>query len=591
VPRLIVDPVTRVGGHLRIEAEVFDGYVAEAWASGTMFRGMELVLRGRDARDAWMLAQRICGTCTGVHALASVRAVEQALGLAIPPNARLIRNILAGTQLVRDHVLRFYQAQLLDWVDVESATAADPAATAALARAQSAWGKNDASYFARIRDTVKAVVASDQPGVLGGGYWGHPAYQLEPEANLLLVAHLLEALDWQRQLMRIHALVGGKDPHPQTYLVGGMALAPTWRGPSARLGRDHPRLPERDAPMPMSEHGLEEIARLLDDARPFVDQVFLPDVRLLAKTYPEWWSIGAGRGNYLAFGDYPLDDGRNPDRLLPGGRILRGDAETLADVDQGSIGETTARAWYGESPGDAAPSSPAEGETKPAWSGPPLPVDRLDGTGRYSWVKAPRYDGEPMETGPLARMLVADAARSREIRTSLGRMLDLLDVTRDALPSALGRLVAKAVEASLVMEQTVGWHDQLRSSLGSGDIAFTDISMWDRASWPGELEGWSLGEGPRGGVGHWVGIRDGLIDRYQVVDGSTWNVSPRDASDARGPIEAALLGTQVADPAAPLEVLRVVHAFDPCASCAVHVHAPGAGGPLQVRVRDRETER
>jgi hydrogenase large subunit len=589
--RITIDPFTRMGGHLRVEAEVSGGAVSDAWISGTMFRDLESVLRGRDARDAWLLAERICGTCTGVHSLASVRAVENALGIEIPPNARLVRNVLAAAQLVRDHVLGFYQGQGSDWVDAASALTADPVATSKLARQTSQWPQSASEYFKGVRDRLAAVIESDQPGMFANGPWGHPAYRLTPEQNLLLLAHMLEALDWQRSLMRIHALLGGKDPHPQTYLVGGMALAPPWGGPTPPIGREHPQVPDPNAPIALSEAGIAMIAGLITDARTFVEQVFVPDVRIVANAYADWGRLGAGTGDYLAWGDYPQKDGRDPGLFLPRGRLVGGNLNQGLEALPDAVAETVTHAWYRYSDGDEALKKPAAGETVPAWSGLALPLVSLDGAAKYTWVKAPRYEGLPQETGPLARMLVGAANGQSEIRLGLERILGDTGLGLDVLPSVIGRMLARAVETQVIVRQADGWLWELKSNLALGDVAVSNLSLWDPGSWPSEAEGCSIGEGPRGAVGHWVRIRDGVIDRYQVVDGSTWNASPADAMGGRGPIETALVGTPVADPTRPLEIQRVVHAFAPCVACAAHVFDPRAGGPLEIRVRAVEGSR
>ena len=582
--RIVIDPVTRTGGHLRIEADAAGGVVSGAWASATMFRDLEAVLRGRDARDAWLLAERICGTCTTVHALASVRAVENALGIEIPTNARLIRNLLAATQLVRDHVLGFYQAQGPDWVDAQSALKADPVATSRLATGISLWERSGPDYFKDMRDRLAAVIESDQPGIFANGAWGHPAYRLNPEQNLLLLAHMLEALDWQRSFMRIHALMGGKDPHPQTYLVGGMALVPPWGGPNPPIIREHPQVPEANAPLALSEDGIAMIDGLLSEAQTFVDQVFLPDVRLLAGAYPDWGRIGLGSGEYLAWGDYPEKDGKDPSLFLPRGRLSGGNLNLALDAVPDSVAEAITHAWYTYTGGDEE-LRPAEGETVPAWSGQALPLTTLDVAGKYTWIKAPRYAGRPMETGPLARMLVGVANGQSEIRLALEAILHDTGLALDVMPSVLGRMLARAVEAQVVVRRAHEWLTELKANLATGDVAVVDLTYWDPSSWPAEAEGRSIGESPRGAVGHWIGIRNGVIDRYQVVDGSTWNASPGDATGGRGPIEAALAGTPVADPTRPLEIQRVVHAFAPCAACAAHLFDPRAAGPLEIRVR------
>lgn len=589
MPRIVIDPVTRVGGQLRIEAQLESGRVRDAWSSGTMFRGLELVLRGRDPREAWLLAERICGTCSTVHALASVRAVEHALRIMIPANARVIRNLIAATLLVRDHAVSFYQAQLPDWVDLRSALDADPASTSVLSQKRSGWSKSSADYFKGVRDRLATEIDAGRPGLFGPGWWGHSAYRLTPEQNLLLIAHLIEALDWQAEFMRVHAILGGKDPHPQTFLVGGMALASPWGGPSR--GGGHPEVPEPNAPHALSEEGLNLLDDLFADASTFVNQVLVPDVELLATAYPDWGEIGAGPGNYLAFGEFPQDDSASPALELPRGQLVGGNIERVQSVDQGNVAETVLHAWYtGGSGNSSGLLAPASGETVPAFDAP-LPLTSLDGAGSYSWIKAARYAGIPMETGPLARVLIAYAQGSQEIGTALGTVLRALSLGPEVMPSVVGRLIATAVESTVMVSKARGWLLALRQHLGTGDLAVADISAWDQSVWPGEADGWSLGEGPRGAVGHWVAIRDRLIDRYQVIDASTWNASPRDKNGQRGPIEAALRGVEVADPTRPLELLRVVHSFNPCEACAAHVVKPDDAGAFELCIRPREAVR
>ncbi len=590
--RIVIDPVTRVGGQLRIEAELSGGLVSEAWSSGTLFRGMELVLRGRDPRDAWLLAERICGTCSTVHGLASVRAVEHALGIMIPSNARVLRNLIAASLLVRDHVLTFYQAQLPDWVDLRSALRADPVATSVLAQKHSGWPKSSSAYFQEIRDRLAAEVDAGRPGLFGSGWWGHPAYRLSPEQNLLLIAHLIEALDWQRDFMRIHAILGGKDPHPQTFLVGGMALATPWGGPSPRTNREHPGVPEHNSPDPLSDEGLNLIDSLLAAASTFAEQVLLPDTRLLVAEYGDWGAIGPGPGNYLSFGEYPQDDSSGPVLDLPRGQLAGGNLDQVQGIDQGNIGETVIHSWYRASVNEGAGGflAPASGETSPAFDAT-LPLTALDGAGKYSWIKSARYAGVPMETGPLARVLVGFAQGSQEIGEALGAMLRGLSLGPEVMPSVLGRLIAQSVETTVMVAKARDWMLDLRQHLASGDLAVADISSWDPGAWPTEAAGWSLGEGPRGAVGHWVSIRDRQIERYQVVDASTWNASPRDSNGQRGPIEGALAGVAVADATQPLELLRVIHSFNPCVACAAHVVNPNNAGPFELRVRAPEAIR
>ncbi len=565
--RIAVDPITRIEGHLRIEVEVEQGVVRDAWSSGTMFRGIELILRGRDPRDAWIFAQRVCGVCTSVHALASVRAVENALGLKIPTNARLVRNLIAGSQFVQDHVIHFYHLHALDWVDVVAALSADPAATSRLAQSISEWPLSSAGYFKGVKDKLNAFVSSGQLGPFANGYWGHPAYRLPPEANLMAVAHYLEALDWQRQVIRIQALLGAKNPHPQTYLVGGMALALDPNSPTA-----------------LNARGLSELAELIAQAKRFVDQVYLPDVVALGGFYKDWTAIGQGIGNYMSYGEFPEDDsGQSSALYLPRGRIMGRDITKLEPVDQLDVGETVAHSWYTYGGGDGKLRHPWDGETNPKYTGPVPPFEHIE-SDKYSWLKAPRYRGEPMEVGPLARMLVAHVAGHADVRAGVDSLLGALGVGPEALFSTLGRIGARAIETQVIANRLGRWLADLEANLATGDLAIADVTRWNPSSWPAQAQGWGLEEAPRGSLGHWVKIRGGTIENYQLVVPSTWNGSPRDANGRRGAWEEALIGTPVADPTKPVEILRTIHSFDPCMACAVHVYDPDAGSSVEIRV-------
>jgi Ni,Fe-hydrogenase I large subunit len=569
--RLAIDPITRIAsGHLRIEAEVTDGAVTDAWSSGTMFRGMEPILRGRDARDAWLLAQRVCGACTGVHALASVRAVENALGLTIPKNARLVRNLISGSKYVQDHVASFYVHEALDWVDAASALRADPSATSTLAHSMSDWPDSSATYFQGVRDRLTAVMQSAQQGPFANGWWGHPAYRLPPELNLLVLAHYFEALDWQRQILRIRTILGGKSPHPQTYMVGGMALAPAWGGPNRPGHGEHPWQVERSSPTPLSPNGLSDIGDLITQSMPFVDQVFVPDVLAVAAYYPEWAGIGGGIGNYLSFGEFPQDNTSPPPLFLPRGRIMGRDLSSVVAVDQIGVAETVAHSWYEYFDGDGALVHPKDGQTRPHYAGPRPPFTTLDGSDKYSWLKAPRYEDDPVEVGPLARMLVAYVAGVGDVRAGVDRTVGQLSLGADGLYSTIGRVVARAIETQVVANRIGEWLKELVANLATGDLAVVDLTGWDPGDWPSEATGWGLVEGPRGAVGHWVTIRDRRIADYQIVDASTWNVSPRDGRGRRGACEQALIGTPVINQDRPLEILRTLHSFEPCLACAAH---------------------
>ena len=554
--RIVIDPVTRIEGHLRIEAEVNSGAVSDAWSSGTMFRGIELILRGRDPREAWIWTQRICGVCTTVHALASVRAVEDALGIEVPENASLIRNIIGASQYVQDHVIHFYHLHALDWVDVTLALKADPGKTSQLAESISPWPKSSRAYFKAIQDRVKALVESKQLSLFSSGYWGHPAYHLPPEANLLAVAHYVEALEFQRDYIRIHAVLGGKNPHLQTYLVGGMATAMDPNEPQATIN------PER----------ITFLAELASKAQAFVDQVYIPDVLAVAGFYRDWFERGEGLGNFLSYGDYPLGSIKDPSRFyLQRGAIFNHDLSKVYPVDPANVTEYVTHSWYQYDGGDQNAKHPYLGETSPKYSGPKPPFEHLEVDGKYSWLKAPRYQDHAMEVGPLSRMLVAYASGHPEVKAAVDGVLAKLNAPATALFSTLGRIAARAIEAHVMAGQVSKWVAELGDKLGHGDLRVHNGEKWDPDTWPKEAQGFGFHEAPRGSLGHWVHIEDKKITNYQCVVPTTWNAGPRDAKGQRGAYEASLLKTPIADPERPLEILRTIHSFDPCLACAVHV--------------------
>lgn len=554
--RIVIDPVTRIEGHLRIEAQVDGGQVSDSWSSGTMFRGIELILRNRDPREAWIWAQRICGVCTTVHALASVRAVEDALGIEVPDNARIIRNIIAGTQNVQDHVVHFYHLHALDWVDVAASLKADPAKTSQLAESISTWPKSSRNYFKGVQDKIKALIDSRQLSLFSSGYWGHPAYHLPPEANLLAVAHYLEALDFQREFIKIHAVLGGKNPHLQTYLVGGMATSIDPNEPDATINIER----------------ITQLRELVKQAKAFVEQVYVPDVLAIAGFYKDWFTRGEGLGNFLSYGCYPMGSIKDPSRFfIPRGIILDRDLSKVHPVDPSNVAEYVSHSWYEYESGDQTGKHPYAGETKPHYTGPKPPFDYLDTGQKYSWLKSPRYQDRPMEVGPLSRMLVAYASGHKEVRQLVDATLAKLNAPPTALFSTLGRIAARAIEAQLMANHLEAWVDQLDNNMSHGNLRNHEGSMWDPGTWPKTARGFGFHEAPRGSLGHWVEIEDRKIKNYQAVVPTTWNAGPRDAKGQRGPYELSLLKTPVADPDRPLEILRTIHSFDPCLACAVHV--------------------
>jgi len=568
--RVVVDPITRIEGHLRIEVQADGGRISDAWASSTQFRGIEIIMQGRDPRDAWAFTQRICGVCTVVHAIASCRAVEDALGITVPPAGGMIRNLVHGMQTVQDHVIHFYHLHALDWVDVVSALSADPAETSRIARSISSWPNNSPTWFAEIQGRIRDFVDSGQLGIFTNGYWGHPAYNLPPEVNLLAVAHYLEALDWQRDVIRLHTIFGGKNPHPN-FLVGGMASAINL-----------------DDTGTINAESLTKIHDMVRTARRFVEEVYWPDLIAIAGFYKEWAAIGGGVPNYLSVGEYPENGNwRDLDSFyLPRGIILDNDLSEVHPYDQEQVREYVTHSWYEYSGGDEEGLHPYEGESVPNYTGPEPPWDYIQDHDKYTWMKAPRYDGRPMQVGPLPRMLVAYASGHEDTREVVGEALGRLGVGPEALFSTLGRTAARGAETVLLARRMERWFDAFVDRIRSGDTTTFNGERWDPSTWPREARGYGFLEAARGALGHWVEIRNSEISRYQCVVPSTWNCSPRDAAGQSGPYEASLVDNHpLVDPERPIEILRTIHSFDPCMACGVHVLDAEGREVTEVRVR------
>jgi [NiFe] hydrogenase large subunit/hydrogenase large subunit len=567
--RVVVDPITRIEGHLRIEAQAENGRISNAWATSTQFRGIEIIMQGRDPRDAWAFTQRICGVCTVVHAVASCRAVEDALDIRIPPNGNTIRNLMVGMQFIQDHVVHFYHLHALDWVDVVSALSADPARASQIAASISPWPNNSATHFREVQNRVRTFVQSGQLGIFTNGYWGHPAYKLPPEVNLIAVAHYLEALDWQRDVIRLHTIFGGKNPHPN-FVVGGMASAINLEDTGT-----------------INAERLTDIHDMIRRAQRFVEEVYWPDLVAIAGFYKDWASIGGGTGNYLACGEFPSTDIRDVESFyFPRGIILDKNLAKVEPYDPANVAENIYSSWYEYTGGDDAALHPYEGETKARYDGPPTPWTYLQDSRKYTWMKAPRYNGRPMEVGPLARMLVAYASGHEEARALVGEALGKLGVGAPALFSTLGRTAARGIETVLLARQMPKWYDSLVARIKGGDVRTFEGSKWEPSSWPGESRGYGFLDAPRGALGHWVRIQDGKIARYQCVVPSTWNCSPRDKEGQMGPYEAALTDNHpLVDPERPIEILRTVHSFDPCMACGVHVMDATGRVVTEVRVQ------
>ena len=550
--RISIDPITRIEGHLRIDCEIENGVVTNAWSSGTMWRGMENIVKGSDPRDAWMIMQRICGVCTTVHAIISVRAVEDALGAKVPVNAQYIRNMILSAHSMHDHIVHFYQLSAMDWVDITAALNADPDKAAEMLKGVSTWGLNSANEFRNVQNKIKSLVESGQLGIFANGYFGHPAMKLPPEVNLIAVAHYLQALECQRDCNRIVALLGGKTPHIQNLAIGGVAN-----------------------PINLDSQSVLNLERLMfvksciDRLNDFVTQVYRVDAAIIAAYYPEWLNLGKTSGNYLSVPEYPID-GDNSKFVLTGGYIENFDISTFRPITQQKdefvvkgIKESGKHAWYE----DDEPLEPWAGLTRPKYTG-------WQDEGKYSWVKAPSFYGKVVEVGPLAYLMCNLANENKDTLHHFNHIKGLYEklsgntLSVDHLHSTLGRIIARTVHCCVLNNILEQQWKLLVENIGTGDtVAYlkTDIPQ------TGEFKGVGFGEVPRGMLSHWVVVKNGKIENYQAVVPSTWNAGPRNQNDEMGPYELSIIGTPVADPTKPLEVVRTIHSFDPCMSCAVHV--------------------
>ncbi len=400
---------------------------------------------------------------------------------------------------------------------------------------------------------------SGQLGIFANAYWGHPAYKLPPEANLMAVGHYLEALEWQKEIVKVHTIFGGKNPHPN-YLVGGVPCAIN--------------LDENNA---INAERLAYVGSLFEQAAEFVNQVYIPDLLAVASFYKdEWGAIGGGLSNYLCYGDLPVNGYNDPTSFkFPRGAILDRNLNEIHEVDGSDaeqVKEYISRSWYEYSDGDEAGKHPWEGETNLKYTGPKPPYDHLDVDGKYSWLKTPRWKGHAMEVGPLARMLMGYAMGIDEYKAAVDGALARLEVPVTALFSTLGRTAARGLETQLIAGWALEFYNQLLANIKNGDTRTATSEMWDPSTWPDEAKGVGMTEAPRGALAHWIHIKDRKIENYQLVVPSTWNASPRDPQGQMSAYEASLVGTPVADPEKPLEILRTIHSFDPCLACAVHLY-------------------
>jgi quinone-reactive Ni/Fe-hydrogenase large subunit len=541
--KIVIDPVTRIEGHLRIEVEVDENnVVTEAWASGQLFRGIETILKGRDPRDTGLIAQRICGVCTNSHYRASISAVEDAYGIALPKNAEILRNLTSLALFVQDHIVHYYHLHSFDFVDVVSALSADPKAANEKAQTFHEYPyRSSAGHFSAVKEKLSSFVNAGRLGPLANGYWGHLEYKLSPEENLIHMSHYLEALRIQRELGKAIAIFSGKTPHPQYLVVGGVTSVADMLNPQR----------------------LNDFMFIIKDTRDFIERAYLPDMVMVSRAYKAEMKAGLGRGsgNFMACGGYRFASAQT---LFTSGVIRGHDFSNIEPFNVDNITEEASRSWYA----DEEATEPYDGTTVPQYTD--LNADgTLKTEGKYSWIKAPRYQGDPMEVGPVARMIIGYASDSAIIKPYMQRFMDKTDMCLEDFSTTIGRNVARAVEAQICNDYLFDFMSDLIEN-----IKYYDEETWTKYSFeelPSEAKGVGLFEVPRGVLAHFVRIEDAKIANYQAVVPTTWNASPKDGTGIRGPYEESLIGITLSDPSMPLEVLRVIHSFDPCLACAVHV--------------------
>jgi len=573
---IIVDPITRIEGHLRIEAVIdSNNKIIDAYSSSTMFRGIETIVKGRDPRDVGLMTMRICGVCTGTHYQRSIEAVEDAFDITIPKNARLVRNLIQGALYVHDHLVHFYHLHALDFVDVVAATKADPTATAAEAQkwADIAGHKpyiSGAADFKAVKERIIKFVKEGRLGIFGNGYWGNKSYKLTPEQDLIGVAHYLKALDIQRNLAKMQAIFGGKNPHPQSIVVGGVTCVQDIENPSR----------------------IALFKQLLVDGNEFIKGAYLPDIYMAGTVYAkeatdgsatfqaskqkgalgkEIGGTGGGILSYMTYGDFRLDDTGfyKSDLFFKRGLVLDGDLTKFYELDETKITEDVTHSWY---EGSGLPQHPYVGTTIPKYTGLDKKEDGysyLKTDEKYSWIKSPLYNGRKVEVGPLARIVVGYVGGDERTKKYAGNFLKRSGLPITILFSSIGRTAARAIETEMIGDAMVGWVDELAKNAASGNLSTWTEFDFDTVS--AYTKGRGMAEAPRGALGHWMKIEEGKVTNFQAIVPSTWNAGPRGPNGEIGAYEAALIGTKVANPEEPLEIIRTIHSFDPCIACAVHV--------------------
>jgi quinone-reactive Ni/Fe-hydrogenase large subunit len=551
--RIVVDPITRIEGHLRVDVEVDDNnVVTEAYASSTLWRGMETILKGRDPRDAGLFTQRICGVCTYSHYKAGVEAVENALGITPPLNAVLTRSLMLSALFMHDHSVHFYQLHGLDWVDVVSALDADPKKASELAFNYTdkplATGED---HLKVVQERVAAFVKKGHLGPFANAYWGHSTYHLTPEENLIALSHYLECLRIQRTAAQMMAIFGAKQPHPQSLTVGGVTCVMDLLSPS-RLG---------------------EFLTKFQEVADFINRAYYPDLVMAGRAYANEGSVlnNVGTPNLFTYKEFYMNAN---DTIFDSGIILNGDLSKVYELDESKITEEATHAWFS----DNEPLHPYDGKNNPKYTGfkemdtlnskgEMVKTKVLDSSGKYTWIKAPRYDGKPLQVGPLANVVVNYAKGNPRVVKVVDKFLQDTGLPISAVLSTLGRAACRMIETKVVAENAMTTFNNLVANLKVDQSTCVPYKI-DKNK---EYKGRYIGNVPRGVLSHWVRIKNGVIENYQCVVPSTWNASPKDASGVRGPYEEAIVGLKIADVTQPLEIVRIIHSFDPCIACAVHV--------------------
>ncbi|MEA3523677.1 MAG: nickel-dependent hydrogenase large subunit [Campylobacterota bacterium] len=541
--KIVIDPITRIEGHLRVEVEVDeDNVVTEAWASGQLFRGIETIIKGRDPRDTGLIAQRICGVCTNSHYRASISAVEDAYGMTLPKNAEIIRNLVSLALFMQDHIVHYYHLHSFDFVDVVSALEGNCKKANEVAKTYHSYPyRSSVGHYESIKEKLSGFVSAGRLGLFANGYWGHESYRLTPEENLIHMSHYLDALRIQRELSKAIAIFAGKTPHPQNLVVGGVTSVADMLNPQR----------------------INDFMFIVKDTRDFIERAYLPDMKMIIKAYKDDIKAGNGRGsgNFMCSGGYQF---AKASVLFEDGVIYGHDFESIEDFDDTHITEEASRSWYT----DEEPTVPYKQKTEPLYTD--LNEDgSLKSEGKYSWIKAPRYKGKPMEVGPLARMIMGYVKRSIVIRPYMEKFMEDTDMELIDFSTTLGRNAARAVEAQVCADYLFYFVSDMIEN-----IKYYDEETWSKYIFeelPKSAQGRGVFEVPRGVLAHFVKIEDAKIANYQAVVPTTWNASPKDENNIRGPYEESLIGIKLSDTKKPLEVLQVVHSFDPCIACAVHV--------------------